>query len=272
MSLQYRLIQYVPDMLRQEGRNIALIAYDGQRSYFKAIGLMDDGTIELDYYKTIAPHIASDVWAFGEWINWFQDLIALEGSDIKKLNATLDMLETTGINIIARQGGEVIETEEEEAGSIIQKLYNDLITTPKPRIQGFNERVEQAITLSKIKERKGFESNIEVEVRYQVTSPPVFLEFPFLLNAQPRTGFKLVQFRNREIHYIREQVHDVIYTFQKAIELDFLKKDRCVVLCDRPTRAKERYIAELSPFAHLIDVSGNLEEAGKQIQDVVDVG
>jgi hypothetical protein len=273
MNLQYRLIQYVPDMLRQEGRNIAIIAYDGQRAYFKAIGLMDDGTVDLDYYKTIAPHISEDVWAFGEWINWFQDLIALEGHNPEKLNASLNKLEKTGINIIARQGGEVIESDEEEVSFTIQKLYDELVTTPpKPRIESFIERAEQAVILSKITELKGFERDVEVELRYQNSVTPLFLEFPFLLNAEPRTGFKLVQLRHRQIHYVTQQVHDAIYTFQNAVDLDFLKRDRCVVLCDRPTREKERYIAQLSPIAHLIDISGNIEKAGKRIQELSTVG
>ena len=256
MNLEYRLIQFVPEPLRNEGRNIAIMAHDGKQAHFRAIGVDASGEIDLESFKTMSGKARDNAWVYREWVGWFQDLRDNEGRDRAELFAILDALEFSNPNFVVRGKGELTDVTPYRFNDALDRLFEELVGHPtKPKQRDFREQINQVLADSFVTRERGFEVDVQVEVSVKGKSRPLMLDFPYLLNGEKRFGFKTVKMRNTTEANLIAQVNDAYFTFERALDLGFLKEGQCIALSERPTDDRQRFAKKLASIAHFVDVS-----------------
>lgn len=255
MMLNYWVIQFVPDPLRGEGRNVAIITHDGERASLRALGLDRNGRVDLGPFTTLAGKHAPSAWVYGEWVRWFEDLSLYEGKSVERLNAILNDVATQGLYFTALPAGTVDTPKSASLEQVTSWLFKRLVGKVKrPLSRIFDSEVEEAITRSKIALRTEFMRDVEVEILAESDAPPTLLRFAFLLDERPRIGFKVVRPHAGITSYGR-QVNDAIYTFDKAVTAGFLERSRCLVFTKKPSGGRVPLIEMLSRSAVVVDVS-----------------
>lgn len=264
MMLQYWVIQFVPDPLRGEGRNVALITHDGERARLCALGLDRNGRVDLGPFETLAGKHAPSAWVYGEWVRWLQDLALHEGQSVERLDAVLNDVAAQGLHFTAQPAGTVDAPKPSSPDQAMNWLFRRLVgEVRRPRSRIFDAQVEDALVRSKIALRTEFMRDVEVEILTEADALPVLLTFPFLLNETPRIGFKVVRPHGGLTSYQRE-VNDTLSTFEKAVTFGFLERSRCLVFTKKPSVERVPLVEMLSRSAVVVDVS--LPDAWKTIR------
>ena len=255
MRLQYWVIQFVSDPLRGEGRNVAVIAHDGRQAHLRALGLRRNGQVDLSYFEALANRHAPKAWVYGEWVRWFQDLAIHEGQSVERLDAILNEMIANGIHFTALTAGTTDVPKPASPEHAMNWLFERLVgRVRRSPSRTFDMQIEDALARSKIALQTDFMRDIEVEILAEPDAPPVVLTFPFLLNATPRIGFKVVRPYAGVISYKR-QVSDAVSTFDKAVVSGFLERPRCLVLTKKPSGGPKAPLMEmLSRSAVVVDI------------------
>ena len=265
--LNYRIIQFFDNPMREEGRNIGIIAYDGHQAWFRSLGMIEGlDKPDLSQFRAVAAAAKNDIWVFGEWIQWFKDLCLETEGRTDAINSELDRLANQSPQFGATVGG-YYELGELRPETAVQELFDELVGTP--RRQGkpkFKEMVDEVLMRSEVTFRSGFDESIEVTINQPESDQPVHFILDYYLDARSRVGFKLIQFKGTHAKVLSERVNDAIYAFSEAQRLGFLEKDKCVVLSDSPTKGKIPFLNRLRSVATVIDVSER--EASRKIFDI----
>ncbi|MFN7928935.1 MAG: hypothetical protein U0Y68_13500 [Blastocatellia bacterium] len=256
MNLEYRLIQLIPNLLRNEGRNVAVIAHDGKSAYFRAIGARANSSeVDLAIYRAIPGVPKQADWVYEEWIDWFNDLVSAEGQEAETLFQMLDELETQGKNFVVRGSGVVPNVEEGKSLRHLEEIFQTHVQEPsKPRKQDFQEQVSLLLQAATISQQPGFQENVEVEIMKD-GKKLISLDFPYFLEGEKSFGFKTVKMRHNSETNLIAQVNDAYLTFERAMDLGFLKGSQCIVLSERPTEDRAKFADRLSDIARVVDVN-----------------
>ena len=257
MIVEYRLLQYREYPERQEGRNFALLARVSGRTYVRAIGIKRNGSIDLNYYRAIAPHQIQEHWVFGEWLQWLQDLAVWDAAWNPKKPLADELLASLG----AQERQIVVtapRTEEwpdfHDVDVMLDTLEDRLIgTMTKPPEKPFSEWIEDVLVTSELVYRKGFSR--EVEVSFDLPgAKPFITTFPYAITEEPRMGFKSIAFHGAKKD-IQQKVNDALISFHRAVESGFLVKERCIVLTQTIPKVNKIYAEELEELAQLVNVT-----------------
>lgn len=266
MMLQYWVIQFVPDPLRGEGRNVALVTHDGQYASLRALGLDRNGRFDLGPFTTLAGTHAPSAWVYGEWVRWLQDLTLHEGQSMERLDAILNDVAARGLHFSALPAGTVEAPKTADPERATSWLFRRLIRkVRRPSVRTFDAEVEDALTRSKLALRADFMRDVEVEILTKSDAPPMVLRFAFLLEERPRIGFKVVRPHAGTASYGR-QINDAVYTFEEAVTCGFLERSHCFVLTKKPSEGRRPLIEVLSRSATVVDVG--LPDAWRTIHAV----
>ncbi|RLL51722.1 hypothetical protein D8Y20_08520 [Mariprofundus sp. EBB-1] len=255
--MEYRLIQFSRNPLREEGKNIGVIAFDGSWAGFKAIGMLDGvERAELYGYSSIAgPDYRESLWVFGEWIEWFKSLCMESEGNRERINAELSELENQTLHFISTKGG-YYETTGEHPETALAELFEELVGKPPsgPK-EGFKELLEKILHRAEIIFYPEFDRDVEVTIDPENGASPIVFTLDYYLGGEKRVGFKKIRFQNARVAALDAKVNDAIYTFSEAQKTGFLDKERCVVLCDTPSAKRANYIDRLQSVATVIDIS-----------------
>lgn len=266
--IEYRIVQFSRNPMREEGRNVGVIAFDGAWAGFKAIGMFDGlDRPELYGYSSIAgSDYRESLWVFGEWIEWFKALCVESEGNQDKINEELNELENHSLHFMATKGG-YYDMQGRQSESALAELFDDLVG--QVRIgdkKGFKELLEQILHRSEIIFRPGFDRDVEVTIDPEDGASPIVFTLDYYLGAEKRVGFKVIRFHNARIAALDAKVNDAIYTFSEAQKTGFLDKERCIVLCDTPSAKREVYVERLQSVAKVIDI--NKQDAYRRIASV----
>jgi hypothetical protein len=262
IQMNYRLAQYMKDPEKQEGKNFALIAHDGERSHLRALGLSDDGKLDLEAFDTFLGREPGGGWIIAEWVDWIRHLTEHEGKDESILN---EFLEAANAQLGALFFSPAMSLELPYETSIelaLNEMAGRLIPqkkrrkTPKRR---FEATVTKFLQSTKLESVAGFEREIELEVIDDGVVSSI-VRFPFAITKEPRFVFKTIATTGRK-DYLTSQVNDARICFDAAIRSGFVKsKQKCIVLTETVPHTSLRYLAAIIDIAQIVDVTAKVSE------------
>jgi hypothetical protein len=127
--------------------------------------------------------------------------------------------------------------------------------------------LDDLLSESEIIFRKGFHTDVEVELTPESGGPSVFLGFTYFLSEPRPVGFRTPLFKGQPSRSVEKRVAAIVSTFERANSIGFLDRNRCVVLCDTTGDERRHYITRLSEFAHVVDASD--DSAARSVHDIV---
>ena len=253
MNLDYRLIQYVEDSTRGEGRSIGVIAHGEGKAHYRGLGVGKDGTVDSSYFGALSSLAGKNEWVYREWAGWFQSLVENEGKNPDQFDRLMRGLEAPAAGIVARRGGLLEVPEGEDPEKAMDWLFTEVVRTPKrSHKKAFTENLELVLTDSQISDRQDFFRDIEVEFASDSNIGTELVNFSYILEAPPRAVFKAINFNSNRSSLVR-QVNDALYCFERAVANGFVSRDRCIVLAGNISKGN-LYLNQLGSVAHIIDI------------------
>jgi len=250
------IIQYVRDIIRQEGRNIGVMLFLDREARFYALGQVDRQTTDPEPFLAVSRLPSSAGWFYQEWINWFHELAENEGCEPINLQNQLLELDEQGSPFIAKAGG-VITIEPEEPPEItLKELFQQVVGKSGKGTKGeFLSRLGALMASLNLRQEPGFVEDAEIEF-LPVGQPAVTLRVPFLIDppSGPRTVFKIVRTKTSADAFLR-QVSDAAHAFRYMSDHGFATRDRCIVLTERASNEKLTQLEYLSSFAHVVSIN-----------------
>jgi len=252
-SIQYRLIQFLADPMREEGRNIGVLAFDGRWAGFKGIGMTGGTRPNLSGYATITGN-SPDIWVFGEWIEWFKSLCRESEGNVERINTELNLLPDHSPQFAATDGG-LADADGRTSETVLEDLFGQLVGEPRRRGNPvFKEQVREALIRSELWFIPGFEESVEVSLRTESPEPEVFM-LDYFLEGEQKAGFKTIKFKGSKSDTLDAKVNDAIHAFLAAQDNGFIERERCFILCDAPCQNRKKHENRLSSVATLVDVT-----------------
>lgn len=273
MIARFRLIQFREDPLRGEGRNVAVIAWTGGRAHLRALGVNPFGSVNPTRFERLLPEAArSSSWVYAEWVERWADAVQrLEGNP-EALLVDLDQMEAASAGyFVAMEEGE-IEIDQPQPAEPRSPDFSDIGLTAARRaadllyerlVAGgtaggfpipFLEAVESALSISEIRALRGFQLEESFAIGKDA-EPETVLFFPYLVEGQTRTAFKVVCFNGPLWERVVAAVNDAVLTFDMAVESGWAERDRCIALVDTPGPSHQLLAARLARSSVLIDVT-----------------
>lgn len=239
--------------MREEGRNIGVLAYNGRWAGFKGIGMADGIRPNLSGYATITGD-SPDIWVFGEWIEWFKSLCRESEGNTERINTELNMLPDHSPQFVATNGG-LADAGGRTPETVLEDLFGQLVGEPRRRGNPiFKEQVREALIRSELWFVPGFEASVEVSLQTDRPEPEVFMLDYFLEGIQ-KAGFKTIKFKGARGDALDAKVNDAIHAFLAAQDNGFIERERCFILCDAPCQNRKKHEDRLSSVATLVDVT-----------------
>lgn len=254
MSLHFHIIQYVDDPMTGEGKNIAVLAHDGRRGYLRMLG-MEKYRLRTGFFSAISPKAHASAWVYREWAEWFRRLVNEDGREHSAFMSELTRLEQ-GRHLIATGEGTLEMGPKDSPEEAMDYLFGRLVQVPKrsPAL-AFEDLLEEVFSQAEIMFREDFHTDVEVELAPMKGGPSIFLEFSFFLSEPRPVGFRTLLFQGSSAKSLEKKTANIVSTFEHAVGLGFLTRNRCIVLCDRVGETERPYVERLSELAHVLDAS-----------------
>jgi hypothetical protein len=261
VNLRYRIIQFVADPYREEGRNVALVAYANEKTYLRALGMDENGHVNyLWFERLLTESQKEDAWVYREWANWWRELVGEGVKNSETVDDTLNRLNAKGGSMMVTDGGILEMPDEDEPQVAVEWLYRRLIGDEDIFIRD----LDRVLEVSEIKYQKGFMRDVAVRLNplSEERGHEIDIHFPYLIdpspgNRQERTAFKVIRFVGIEQEDLLRGVNDVIYSFEIAQRRGYLDTARCIVLTDSPLPEHQNLYDRLALVAGVIDITAD---------------
>jgi|CXWL01.1.fsa_nt_gi hypothetical protein len=257
INLRFYVVQYA-DSLIAKGRNVAVIAYDGWRVYYKALGV-DGNEIKPEYFQSISRKARDSEWVYREWLYWFDSLTKVH--DAQEFNDAIIRLKTNRFGLMVDSEGVVELTDSlVDIAVTMDNLFRQMVR--KPRISPiivFENRVAEIFRRSEISYHNGFINEpAEVEMISEESNDVVTLEFSHLLSGENPIGFSTLVLQGIKHESLSIQTERIAENFNNAIRTGFIPSDRCILLCGRFQKKHQEIINQISGVATVLDVFDEL--------------
>ncbi len=267
MNLRYRLIQFVADTYREEGRNVALVVYANEKTYVRALGVDERGYVDTAWFERLLAETQKEsAWVYQEWANWWRELVGDGVGNVEVVDAALERLNAKSISMSTTEGGVIEIPDEEDPKNAVEWLYRRLIGDEDV----FFRHLDEAIFTSELEHRGSFSRNAIVRLDLPTGEQGLamdahfsYLVEPSLRDQLPRAAFKILRFRGVTQENLLKAINDAVYTFETAVRCGYLDPSRCVVLADAPEPGQEALHGRLAAVAHVIDITA--DDAGIRI-------
>lgn len=265
MSLAYVTVQYVPDPLRGEGRNVAVIGTADGRGYVRAVGLSDSGEIDLAEIRAFAGLSFREGAALPDWLDYF---VCVSQHNATSRYALLDELSTLsatkGPFVLGSEGiAEMARRESPEA--VMDRVFDRLVGhLPSDRIDRFPEQLEHFLHHTELRTLPDFHQDPEIEL--ETTDGSIKLRFHMALVDSPAVGFRIVRYSGEQ-RKIAPTLKEALREFKRAQDAGFLDAKRSVILTDRVWPAGQLAKRLADSAVTVIDVFS--AEASIQLYDLL---
>lgn len=285
---RYLLVKHVPDIERQEPRNIGIILWTPWGVEGRFIGEKPDHPGEVDGRSI--PEFVRSKSTYRQWVTFWRQELAKDaitpimgGAAVRRGDpAFADTLLLAGKgDYVIEDGGLLFDADpEDEVTAIVDSLYVRLIETVVPvaddvRDPGLDDLCTEAIQRSGINEnpnwRKGY-------VMPCTISPDLSEEFEFTYayaNGEPRRLYQRVPISAKRKHVARKAIHDCAWMFEKARAMKRLAAEKCVALVHVTEEAMaaepelSKYLKVLASVARVINVEDR-DAAVREFTEVQD--
>jgi hypothetical protein len=254
--LHFFIIQYVRDIIRQEGRNIGVMLFLGGESRFQALGQVDRHTADPEPFLTLSRLPQTAGWVYQEWVNWFHDLAENNGREYDDIERDLLALDREGSPFIGKGGGIITVDPEESPEVTLRELFERVVGKRGNGQKGeFLSRLSALVTSLNLRQDPGFMEDVEVQFLPN-GPPPATVRASFLIDppSGEKTVFKIVRTKTSTDAFLR-QVNDAAHTFQLMVEHGFVRSERCIVLTEQASKTKAPSFDYLSSFAHVVTIT-----------------
>lgn len=242
-------IRYTADPFQQEPRNIGLIAHDRGETHCVMMG--DAGRIPDARFFCLAlgfPEAAG--WVYSEWVRWFKGL-AEDAKTPHAIQDELDRLAKAGAKFTGGDYFGAMAPSEEDVHAVARRLFSEMVKVPNPpKRSAFDTDFEDAINASGIEGLTTLRRDVELEIQDPVRS--IFVRLPVFVEAPVRLGIKLMRFEGTSDTITASQANDILYSYDALTAHGILDRKRCVVLHDRPTPRRFRYLDRIGAHARLL--------------------
>lgn len=253
MKVEYRILQYFPDPIRAEARNVAVLSFKGHEASFRAVGQRSSGLVDVAYFEPIAKERRHDAWVWAEWNEWLNALVATQCAD--HIRSVMDRLQTRNAQFAGHVGGFLEVDPAASTWSIADQLFRELVGDPRlGPSDHFMRSVDTFLDASRLSARPDFQRDVEVEFDIPGKSSPMIVDFVALLAAEPRIGIKCIQFRHHATAAATAQVNDARFTFEQVADIGFIGKDRSIVLHDTPSKGRGPLLDRLKGVAGIFNL------------------
>jgi hypothetical protein len=253
INLRFYVVQYA-DSLIAKGRNVAVIASDGWRVYYRALGV-DGNEIKPEYFQSISRKARDSEWVYREWLHWFDSLTKVH--DAKEFNNAIARLKTNQFGLMVASEGVVELTDSPvDIAVTMDNLFRQMVR--KPRISPiivFENRVAEIFRQSEISYHNGFINEpAEVEMISEESNDVVTLEFSHLLSGENPIGFSTLVLQGAKQKLLLVQVERLAENFNHAVRTGLMRRDRCILLCGRLHKKHQEIMNQFSGVATVLDV------------------
>lgn len=267
MNVRYRLLQFLVDPYREEGRNIGLIAHIGKKVYVRALGVDEDGQADpVIFERLLDDSTKHDAWVYREWANWWRDLVNSDGGPAR-VDEALDRVNLRSISMNVTDGGIMEMEDSKDPRQAIDWLYRRVMRAEDL----FHEQLRRLLVDTSIEKLGGYQADFFVEFPVE-TGPKrrgVRIHLDFVAGREHPLGFKCVRFRDVEPRELAMAINDAVYSFNLAVRHRYLQRDHCVVLTDTPDdQQREHYHDSVLENARVIDIFS--PNASREISQLLD--
>ena len=256
----YWLLQYAPDPVRQEPKNVGIFLYDGHFAHCRLLG---ESRGQLDplgecprYFCRAFDLNEEEGWIFAEWVNWFKTLAGKDRVSLEQIQTEFDRLNRSGTRFQATSPCVDFDLVDHDADSALDTLYKSFVTTPTiPAVPPIERDFNDVLHRSELKFMDGFHRNVEVEIGEG--SDISLVHFDAVLEKPAPLGIMVIQFQRVQEMTMITQVNNALYSFETSRSLGFLAPERCIVLHDKPPAPRAKHLDRLTGHARLLPLWEN---------------
>lgn len=250
MNVTYAIIQYIEDPIRNEGRNIGIIAQGFNHICYRMLGV-NQPNVDVSLFESLSPRVRDCGWIYLEWIDWFEDLVNDKGMTLDKILQIGRALD--GGNIVIKEGGVIDTPMTVYLDEAADYLFSQMVRQPRRQTGKFADRIDDILKMAKLYYQTGFEKDISVEFQ-PGNRASITIKLPMVLMEKPRTIFKIINPKATMDSLLR-QINDAVFTFDTAVSAGFVDKDHCIAITDTAPAPKIQHINRLSDHANLVFLS-----------------
>lgn len=288
MSAQFLVAKYVPDLIRNEPRNIGVIVWSeaGVEARFQGVDKYGDFTS-----KNI-PNFIQNPAAYKQWVKFWlselkKDAIEFIGSSKIVTKASVDFIDallTTGkANYFLEKGGAVMEIiSAEKLPLLVDELFKTLVidapesVDEKDSTEFLEIQCEEVIQQTKLVKNKFFKREgmtIQCPLATEVTESILFSYA--IGNGAPVWLGQQVPLRKYPVERDRI-IESTAWRFQAALKYKFVKNKNRLAAFVCPTDAQmrdkdiQKGLAVLATQARVLNLS-NRKEARAALDEIADI-
>lgn len=259
-KLHFRQIQYIDDFIKDERRNVGVIAYGDEGIFLRFLGQQLDDSIDLSSFSKISKLTKNNAWVFSEWVYWFRCLAEEYKDNQQELRPVLDKLLDDGSPFVAGNESVIDIPEHETALNAVNWLSDYLLPKALNKQEDFDfeEALNKFLQRNElIPQRRGFEKKLEIEFTPQGSSP-IKIAVDYAVIDEPNSIFKVLEIKGSEKQMLKK-VNDIVSTFERAVEHGFVTRDNCFLLTNKLPKPElmETVTTPLKRIYKVIDISGD---------------
>jgi hypothetical protein len=274
IAVEYRLIQISLDEGREERKNVAVLAWYGNRSMVRAIGVDQRGRVNLLPFERLLPEWQRETAAhYAVWVQCWQEMVARCGGDAALLDKELQREAAhCGGQFTASEGGEIyIEGSEDRSDeAILRQATKELFVEMFSGVEfrgyplDFLDAVDRALRGAGLTRSPQYTRDETIEVA-RVGRSSSLLFFPFYLarDGAP-VGIKMLPIAGADWETTSVAANDAILSFDLAVTAGHLRREHCIILSGTPEGHALKMVARLNEAATVIDVFDR--DAGRQLK------
>lgn len=233
---RYLLAKYIPDLRRQEPRNIGIIVWSPEGLVARFLGEKPDETEAIDG-RSVPPFVTS-LSAYKQWVNYWRTEI--ERPEIKPVSGgklvAKDLPEFTEVlksanrgNFLLADGGLLLDkVDVDELPHVANELFDALVETgtqDEPRDLTLDERCDELLENSKLAFNPHFYNSFRVTCRVTTDAEETFVfNHAYKRNAVERL-YQRVHLPRKRKSFLKKNFHDAAWTFEKVIKAKVIERE-----------------------------------------------
>jgi hypothetical protein len=233
---KYLLAKYIPDLRRQEPRNIGIIVWSSEGLEARFLGERDDDADTIDG-RCVPPFVTS-LNAYKQWVRYWRTEI--EKSEIKPVSGgepvAKDLPEFTEVlktanrgNFVLEDGGRLLDkVDVEELPRVASELFNALVETgsqDESRDLKLDEVCDELLEMTKLAANPYFHNSFQVECPVPGTHETFVFSHAYKRIAVERL-YQRVHLPRKRKSFLKKNFHDAAWTFEKVIDAKIIERER----------------------------------------------
>ena len=234
---KYLLAKYIPDLRRQEPRNIGIIVWSPEGLEARFLGEKNEEMETIDG-RSVPPFVTS-LNAYKQWVHYWR--AEIEKPEIKPVSGgdsvSKDLPEFTEVLKTANRGNFVLEdggllldkVNVEELPRVANELFNTLVEAggqDEPRDLTLDEMCDELLETTKLAFNPHFYNSFAVECLVATGTHETFVFSHGYKRVAVERLYHRVHLPRKRKSFLKKNFHDAAWTFEKVIEAKIIERER----------------------------------------------